>query len=233
MEEKAMKTLKQYLAAIVSLCMIAAACPFMTYAAAVEEDSAQVLSDGAENEPEMNPEEPAGLTEEMIAENPDEAYAAEAITGTESPSQGADLPETEDVWPEENGRAEENAGEEDIVGAPGVTVGDGVTATFDAAAGSVAFMSDGGTLWKNWITKSGFGADNIKQIWVSYDSGTVYLPEDASGTFEGLKNVTSLDLRGISSTGVINMQNMFRNCNKVERLNISSFSALSMFLFPF
>ena len=102
-----------------------------------------------------------------------------------------------------------------------MTVGDGVTATFDAAAGSVAIMSDGGTLWKIWITKSGFGADNIKQIWVSYDSGTVYLPEDASGIFEGLKNVTSLDLRGISSTGVINMQNMFRNCNKVERLNIS------------
>lgn len=244
-----MKTLKQYLAAIVSLCMIAAACPCMTYAAAAEhdntgaawestsdaaelteeevpafsgemEDTAPVLTDEVENEPEMNPDEPAGFTEEMIVENPDTAYAEEAITGTENPSQGADLPETEDVWPEENGRAEENAGAEEIVGAPGVTVGDGVTATFDAAAGSVAFKSDGGTLWKNWITKSGFGADNIKQIWVSYDSATVYLPEDASGIFEGLKNVTSLDLRGISSTGVINMQNMFRNCTKVERLNI-------------
>ena len=216
-----MKTLKQYLAAIVSLCMIAAACPCMTYAAAAEhdntgaawestsdaaelteeevptfsgemEDTAPVLTDDVENEPEMNPDEPAGPTEEMIVENPEEAYAEESITGAE-----------------------------EIVGAPSVTVGDGVTATFDAAAGSVAFMSDGGTLWKNWITKSGFGADNIKQIWVPYDSGTVYLPEDASGIFEGLKNVTSLDLRGISSTGVINMQNMFRNCNKVERLNIS------------
>ena len=202
-----MKTLKQYLAALVSLCMIAAACPFMTYAAAAEydntgvaqestsdiaelteateedaltysgetEDSAPVLTDGAENEPEVNPEEPAGLTEEMIAENPEEAYAEESLTGTgksssEEDVSEADLPETEDVWPEKNGRAEENAGAEELVGAPGVTVGDGVTATFDAAAGSVAFMSDGGTLWKNWITKSGFGADNIKQIWVSYDS---------------------------------------------------------------
>ena len=248
-----MKTLKQYLAALVSLCMIAAACPFMTYAAAAEydntgvaqestsdiaelteateedaltysgetEDSAPVLTDGAENEPEVNPDEPAELTEEMIAEKPDETYAEEAIVGTEGPSQGADLPETEDVRPEENGRAEESAGTEELVGAPGVTVGDGVTATFDAAAGSVAFKSDGGTLWKNWITKSGFGADNIKQIWVSYDSGTVYLPEDADGIFEGLKNVTSLDLHGISSTGVTNMQNMFRNCTKVERLNLS------------
>ena len=267
MEEKAMKTTKQYLAAIVTLCMIAAACPCMTYAAAAEHDNtgaawesisditelteaneeeafafsdemeeALLLTDGAENAPEMNPgetaawdedeadaipKEPAELTEELTAEDPDMVYDAEAISGIESPSQGADLPETEDVWPEENDRAVVNAGAEEIVGAPSVTVGDGVTATFDAAAGSVAFMSDGGTLWKNWITKSGFGADNIKQIWVSYDSGTVYLPEDASGIFEGLKNVTSLDLRGISSTGVINMQNMFRNCNKVERLNIS------------
>lgn len=262
-----MKTTKQYLAAIVTLCMIAAACPCMTYAAAAEHDNtgaawestsditelteaneeeafafsdemeeALLLTDGAENAPEMNPgetaawdedeadaipKEPAELTEELTAEDPDMVYDAEAISGIESPSQGADLPETEDVWPEENDRAVVNAGAEEIVGAPSVTVGDGVTATFDAAAGSVAFMSDGGTLWKNWITKSGFGADNIKQIWVSYDSGTVYLPEDASGIFEGLKNVTSLDLRGISSTGVINMQNMFRNCNKVEMLNIS------------
>ena len=110
-------------------------------------------------------------------------------------------------------------------GAETYTVGDGVTATFDAATGAVEFYSDGGTLWADWTDKARIDKENIVSIKVA--SGTVYLPADSSGydewdylLFGGLNNLEDLDLSGFDASNVTDMTYMFKDCQNLTNLDL-------------
>ena len=62
-----------------------------------------------------------------------------------------------------------------------LVVGDGVTATYDVETKAIEFYSDEGTLWSDWIDKTGLNRDYIESIKVA--SGTVHLPADCRGEF--------------------------------------------------
>ena len=110
---------------------------------------------------------------------------------------------------------------EGVVGKGDITVGDGVTAIFDEDTGAVAFYSNGGTLWKDWVGKSGIDAYSIKSINIS--SGTVYLPEDSSFIFS-LYNLEKIDLNGFDSSNVVDMSYMFNECVNLNSLDLSGFN---------
>ena len=109
---------------------------------------------------------------------------------------------------------------DDLVGA-GVQVGDNVTATFDPAAGTVIFTSNGGTLWGDWLYKSKFEAGKIKSIDAT---GTLYLPADSSSLFSSLNNLVSLNTSYFKTTNVSNMNNMFFECSSLANLDLRSFN---------
>ena len=113
----------------------------------------------------------------------------------------------------------ENEVPEEIVGAA-VQVGEDVTATFDPATGEVKFTSNGGTLWNDWISKSGFEASEIKSI---RSNGKLYLPADSSSLFMNLSNLTNLDTYYFDTTNVTNMMFMFYNCSSLTSLDLGRF----------
>ena len=53
---------------------------------------------------------------------------------------------------------------QDIVGAESIIVDDGVTASVDAETGVVVLSSDGGTLWRDWISELGINKSKITAI---------------------------------------------------------------------
>ena len=122
--------------------------------------------------------------------------------------------------------------DEDMVGNGAITVGDGVTATFDANTGAVEFYSDGGMLWSEWLDKSGLDMASIESIKVS--SGTVYLPTDSREIFSLChydwytnsysSNLREIDLSNFDTSKVRFMQNMFRGCSSLTSLDLSSFN---------
>lgn len=122
--------------------------------------------------------------------------------------------------------------ERDTVGTNEITVGDGVTATFDSETGAIEFYSNGGTLWRDWVWKSGINVLSIKSIKVA--SGIVYLPEDSSAIFrvgfyddyESIMytNLEELELSGFDTSNVTNMGGMFRDCSKLTHLDLSHFN---------
>ena len=104
-----------------------------------------------------------------------------------------------------------------------IVVGDGITATFDEAAGEVVLYSDDGTLWKDWIAKSGLDSDKIKEIRAAETSGKVYLPSDSSYMFYYFNNLTSLDLSMFDTSNVTNMSSLFEGCRRLTSLDLSGF----------
>ena len=119
---------------------------------------------------------------------------------------------------------------EEVVGIGDITVGSGVTATFDEVTGTVEFYSDGGTLWKDWIKKSGIDVTSIVSIEVA--SGPVYLPADSQRIFsireeiDGIgiqSNLSKLSLKGFNTTNVVNMSGMFEDCNGLTELDLVGF----------
>ena len=129
-----MKAMKKYLAVMMSIFMIAGVMPAAVYASPEEGDVAEVEAEA------VIPEEPSALN---AGESSEEAPGLDI---DESSEMAAD--EIEDEVPEE------------IVGA-GVQVGEDVTAKFDSATGEVKFTSESGTLWNDWISKSGLEASEI------------------------------------------------------------------------
>ena len=102
-----------------------------------------------------------------------------------------------------------------------VTVGDGVTATFDSTTGAVELYSDDGTLWDWWADRSEIGVERVKTINVV--SGTVYLPSTSSYIFSKCSNLVSLDLTNFDTTKVVNMSSMFYGCRSLKELDLSHF----------
>ena len=88
--------------------------------------------------------------------------------------------------------------------------------------------SNNGVLRPRWIEVAGFNRLMVKSIRVA--SGTVYLPEEATGygsfrcrLFGGLSNVRSIDLRGFDTSRSINMEWLFFGCERLESLDVSMF----------
>jgi len=53
---------------------------------------------------------------------------------------------------------------QNVVGDEGIIVGDGVTASVDAETGVVVLSSNGGTLWRDWISELGINKSKITAI---------------------------------------------------------------------
>lgn len=120
---------------------------------------------------------------------------------------------------------------EEVVGEGNLVVGDGVTATFDEETGSLEFYSDGGTLWEDWLDRSGLECSAIESIKVS--AGKVYLPKESSKIFavsyydddewEFISNLKEIDLSGFDTSKVESMDSMFFNCKNLTNLDLSGF----------
>jgi len=115
---------------------------------------------------------------------------------------------------------------EEAVGTGDIVVGDNVTATFNSSTGAVRFYSNGGILWKDWVSKSGIYKYDIHSIEVV--SGPVYLPPDSSSIFkicdfEYKSNLLTLDLKGFDTSKVTNMDCMFAWCDSLTTLDLSHF----------
>lgn len=119
---------------------------------------------------------------------------------------------------------------EELIGKGTITVGYGVTATFNKSTGAVEFFSNGGTLWESWYYQDGFDIDSIKSIKVS--SGTVYLPNNSTYIFSityeddelGLSsNLKEIDLSGFDTSNVKYMTSMFEDCLNLVTLDLSGF----------
>ncbi len=219
-----MKAVKKYLAVMITIFMIASVCPAAVYASPEEGDvaeeilvaeeaapvpeldeetgpeSVETIDDASEVEAEaVIPEEPSGL------EPGESSEEAPGLTAVESSEAAVD--EIEEEVPEE------------IVGAS-VQVGEDVTATFDSDTGAVVFNSKGGTLWKDWISKSGFKSGEIKSI---SSNGKLYLPADSGFLFQELNNLVDLDTSNFITSKVTNMQYMFYNCRSLTSLDLDEF----------
>ena len=155
----------------------------------------------------------ASIRPATVYASPEEGDVAEEILDAE---EAAPLPELD----EETADEIEEEIPDDLVGA-GVQVGEGVTATFTPATGTVKFVSSGGTLWSDWLYKSNFEAGKIKTIDVS---GTISLPADSSRLFSGLNNLVSLNTKYFKTTNVSNMSNMFFDCSSLANLDLRSFN---------
>ena len=161
-----------------------------------------------------------------ILEDPAE-YAELVEEDVHSPETQEDVAETAD-WALEHTSPEE----ETLTGAtaePNVyRVGDGVTATYDVDTGSIIFKTTtGGTLWKDWIEKTGINRGRILSIANQPYSGgnsskwQVKLPADSSFIFSGLSALTTLNLWGLDTSNVINMSYMFYDCRSLKSLDLS------------
>ncbi len=118
-----------------------------------------------------------------------------------------------------------HAAEPQMTGASQIVVGDNVTATFDENTGTLAFCSNGGTLWTDWSRNfpAEFDYDSIVSIKAADSSGTIYLPEASDRLFFWLVGLTDADLRKFDTSKATDMFGMFAKCENLENVNLSSF----------
>ncbi|MBR3169640.1 MAG: S-layer homology domain-containing protein [Lachnospiraceae bacterium] len=153
----------------------------------------------------------AGVCPATVYASPKEGNVTEEIVDAE---EAAPVPELD----EEVDEAEVEIAEE-VVGA-GVQVGDGVTATYDINTLAVVFESSGGTLWRDWISKSGIKANRISSI---RSTGTLYLPSNSSALFEKCTSLKTVDLSNFDTSNVTSTGCMFYECSNLTKLNLSKF----------
>ena len=160
--------------------------------------------------------------------------SAEAVdsTGLDAPhfEEQEDTAESVDL-PEEHNIQEDDSTSEEIVGAKTYTVGDGVTATFDPDYGILEFSTTtGGTLWKDWLSKTGLSGWDIKLIRVKSKDGEflknliVKLPADSEYIFAFLHGVEQFSLKGFDTSNVTNMYGMFYQAYNIKMLDLSTFN---------
>ena len=220
-----MKAVKKYLAVMMSIFMIAGVMPAAVYASPEEGDVAEEILVAEEAAPVPELYEATGPESVETVDDASEVEAEAAIP--EEPSD-LDAGESSEEAPglDIDGSSERDADEienevpEEIVGAS-VQVGEGVTATFDPDTDAVVFNSSEGTLWKDWISKSGFQASHIKSI---RSNGTLYLPADSSSLFRNLTNLVELDTQYFDTTNVTNMTSLFNNCQSLTSLELRVFT---------
>ena len=192
-----------------------------TLSASYEEDQVQdVLSDESSDDHSVEEHE---ATESESEEPFGNAERSEGTAvGVVEQSEGSDTSDTQNADTYESLDEETLNDEGQDVGEGEVTVGDGVTATFNRETGEVVFDSDGGTLSREWQAKLGIEIKEIKSIRVK-EPGVVCLPEDSSMLFYGFYYLTDMDLSGFDTSNVTNMGSMFRSCSGLTNLDLSGF----------
>ena len=199
------------------------------------------IPDDAQNTESITEEVVDAAEQEIVTEtvdvSVDDVAPAEIL---EDPAEYAELAEEDAPSPETQEDAAETADgtlehtapeEETLTGAtaePNVyRVGDGVTATYDVDTGSIIFTTtNGGTLWKNWIERTGIDRRRILSIANRPYSGgdsskwQVKLPADSSNIFSNLSALTTLNLWGLDTSKVTNMSSMFYKCKRLTTLTL-------------
>ena len=159
--------------------------------------------------------------------------STEAVDGTgldePYPEEQEDTAEKLDL-PEEYYIQEDDTTSEESVGSNTYTVGDGVTATFDPDYGTLTFSTiTGGTLWKDWLSKTGLSGWDIKYIRVASKDGEfpknriVKLPANSEYIFAFLHGVEQFSLKGFDTSNVTNMYGMFYQEYNIKMLDLSTF----------
>ena len=219
-----MKAVKKYLAVMMSIFMIAGVMPSAAYASPEEGDVTEEILVAEETAPVPELDEAAGPESVETVDDASEVEAEAVIPedpsvlNTDESSEEAPGLTTGESSKEADDEIENEVPEE-IVGAA-VQVGEDVTATFDPTTGEVKFTSNGGTLWKDWISKLGFEASEIKSI---RSTGKLSLPADSSSLFRDLSNLTNLDTYYFDTTEVTMMRYMFYGCSSLTSLDLSKF----------
>ena len=200
------------------------------------------ISDDVENTENTEEEVVVTAEQEIVTEAEDLSGDAVAPTElSEDPAESVELAEEDAPSPETQDDAAETAygteeltapAEDILTGAtaePNVyRVGDGVTATYDVDTGSITFKTtNGGTLWKDWIERTGIDRRRILSIanrpYTGGDSSKwqVKLPADSSNIFSRLSALTTLNLWGLDTSNVTNMSYMFYDCRSLKSLDLS------------
>ena len=198
--------------------------PAAVFASPEEGDAAEEILAAEEAAPVPELDEETG-PESVVTVDDASSVEAEAIIseapsvldtdGSSGEAPGLDIDESSEMIADEI----EDEVPEEIVGSP-VQVGEGVTATFLSDTDAVVFDSKGGTLWNDWISKSGFEASEIKSI---CSNGKLYLPADSGFLFRNLTNLVDLDTTFINTSNVTNMTRMFNNCQSLTGLDLRDF----------
>ena len=234
-----MTSLKRHLAIILSILMFFTMCPTTIYASTTAAGDAAALEitepgqdeilEVAEPEQDVVPDEViVDETESITEEILEDAFDETAPTIEETVPESVDTPDTEEyedakepasppVAHDITQNTDEISETEELVGAP-VTVGTNVTATFNSSTGEVVLTSKNGTLWRNWIEKSGFDRKMIKSIRVS--SGWVSLPADSSNMFNNCTNLKTIETIYFDTSEITNAFRMFSRCNSLESLQL-------------
>jgi hypothetical protein len=146
-----------------------------------------------------------GETQPEIAEESAEAVESTCLYAPYAEEQ-EDTAETADL-PEEYYIQEDETTYEEIVGTKTYTVGNGVTAKFDPDYGTLTFSTiTGGTLWKDWLSKTGLNGWDIKYIRVESKDGEfpknriVKLPANSEYIFAFLHGVEQFSLKGFDTS---------------------------------
>lgn len=108
--------------------------------------------------------------------------------------------------------------DEDVIGPGDIELGGGVTATFDEKTGAVGLYSDNGCLVNDWFSTDRKSVKSIKVI-----IGTVFLDFEACSVFEGLDNLTDLDLSDFDTSRTVGMASLFRGCKSLKSIDLCSF----------
>ena len=80
-----------------------------------------------------------------------------------------------------------------------------------------------------WYTKG--SSDNLYNVYIGSDNGTVTLPDISQYLFAYLSNVTSIDLKFIDATNTKSMIYMFYQDTNLKEINLSSFKTPSLLYF--
>ena len=219
-------TWRKLVAAFCAAAMLIALPGVSAYAAdSVNEDSIVSYEeiDAETIEPSSEGEAQPGIavesTEAVDGTGLDEAYPEEQ----EDTAENLDLPEEYYIQ-------EDDTTSEESVGSNTYTVGDGVTATFDPDYGTLTFSTiTGGTLWKDWLSKTGLSGWDIKYIRVASKDGEfpknriVKLPANSEYIFAFLHGVEQFSLKGFDTSNVTNMYGMFYQEYNIKMLDLSTF----------
>ena len=219
-------TWRKLMAAFCAAAMLITLPGVSAYAAdSVNEDS---IGSYEETDAEMIEPSSEGEDQPEIAEESAEAVDSTGLYAPYAEEQ-EDTAETADL-PEEYYIQEDDTTSEEIVGTKTYTVGNGVTATFDPDYGTLMFSTTtGGTLWKDWLSKTGLSGWDIKYIGVVSKDGEylknlkVKLPADSEFIFAFLHGVEQFSLKGFDTSNVTNMYGMFYQAYNIKMLDLSTF----------
>lgn len=216
--------------------------------ASINEEADPETPDAAE-EPEAIEEEPETTepTEEKVPGDiaADTAEPAPADEDREKPADAVqDISEAELLPVDESGTTTEETVGMGFFAFQDVPVGEGVFASMYVAGyyggnnGEYIVTKQltitspkNGTLASDWkdtirneLPNDPEWVSGVTGISCEAETGKLFFPEDSSYLFAGFTNATSISFSNIDTSRVVNMEAMFKDCQKVENLDVSGFN---------